>query len=218
MSGSDFLYPFIEADERDAGALLADLAASAEAKSALSAELLASTLDRLDDRLDVVATLVAERAGAGGRIFAFGNGGSATDATGLVALLRRPPWGRPLPARALVAEPAVLTALGNDVGFELTFARQIIAHGRAGDVAVGLSTSGNSANLLIAFAEARRQGMLTVGLAGYDGGQMAASEDVQHCLVVAADSVHRIQESQAGVCFELWRRIQGCLAPAAAAP
>jgi D-sedoheptulose 7-phosphate isomerase len=211
---TDFLYPFIEADERDAAGLLADLARSAEAKAAESARLRTATLDTAAPELDAAAAAMAGRFAAGGRLFAFGNGGSATDAASVVALFLRPPWGRPLPARSLAAETAVLTALGNDVGFDLVFSRQLIAHARAGDVAVGLSTSGNSENLLVAFAEARRRGLLTVGLAGYDGGRMAASPDVDHCLVVRADSVHRIQETQAALAAALWAGVQSALGEA----
>nr|MDQ3294101.1 phosphoheptose isomerase [Actinomycetota bacterium] len=109
---------------------------------------------------------------------------------------------------------AVLTALANDVGFELVFSRQLISAAGPGDIALGLSTSGSSANLLRAFAEARRLGVLGVGLAGYDGGSMAAAGTVDHCLVVLSDSVHRIQETQSAVVFELWRRIQARLAAA----
>jgi D-sedoheptulose 7-phosphate isomerase len=107
-----------------------------------------------------------------------------------------------------VADHAVLTALGNDVGFELVFSRQLIAYARQGDMALGLSTRGNSTNLLSAFAEANRSGLLTLGLAGYDGGQMASSPDVQHCLVVSSSSVHRVQEVQSALAFELWSRVQ----------
>ena len=98
---------------------------------------------------------MAERFDAGGRLFAFGNGGSSTDAAGIVSLFSQPPSGRPLPARSLVADHAVLTALANDVGYELVFSRQLISTARAGDIALGLSTSGGSVNLLRAFAEAR---------------------------------------------------------------
>jgi D-sedoheptulose 7-phosphate isomerase len=206
--GTDFLYPFIEAGEQDAGNLLADLATSAAAKGALSAQLQAATLADSDATMTTVAQAMARRFNAGGRLFVFGNGGSATDAAGIVALLRTPPWGRALRARSLVADHAVLTALGNDVGFDLVFSRQLIAHGRQGDMALGLSTSGNSTNLLSAFAEAGRRGLMTLGLAGYDGGQMASSPDVQHCLVVSSSSVHRIQETQSALAFELWSRVQ----------
>jgi D-sedoheptulose 7-phosphate isomerase len=207
---TDFLYPFIDGDERDPGPLLTDLAASAEAKAAASLELRAATRAACGTELSRAAAAMAERFGRGARLFAFGNGGSATDAAGLAALFRRPPRGRALPARSLAADEAVLTALGNDVGFELVFARQLMAYGRAGDMAVGLSTSGNSVNLLHAFAEGRRRGLLTVGMAGYDGGQMAGA-GLDHCLVVGADSVHRIQETQAAMVFDLWSAIQGIL-------
>ena len=102
----------------------------------------------------------------------------------------------------------MLTALANDVGFELVFSRQLIAHAEPGDIALGISTSGNSRNLLVAFEEAARRGLLTIGLAGYDGGEMAASEHVQHCLVVRDDSVHRVQETQAALGYALWRAVQ----------
>ncbi len=114
-------------------------------------------------------------------------------------------------ARNLVDDSAVLTALGNDVGFDLVFSRQLIAHAGEDDIAIGLSTSGNSRNLLQAFAEGARRGMLTVGIAGYSGGEMAQSPDVQHCLVVNADSVHRIQETQAALGLALWRAVQSRL-------
>ncbi|HWG72626.1 MAG TPA: SIS domain-containing protein [Acidimicrobiales bacterium] len=216
--GTNFLYPFIDAEESDAGSLLADLASSAEAKGRESGRLRLLTFDRTASLLDVIATGMAEQFGNGGRLFVFGNGGSSTDAGGVVSLFRTPPWGQALHARSLVAEQAVLTALGNDVGFELVFSRQLIAHARAGDIALGISTSGNSTNLVTAFAEARRRDMLTVGLAGYDGGQMASSPHVDHCLVVPADSVHRIQETQAALIFELWSRVQAALASKVGSP
>jgi D-sedoheptulose 7-phosphate isomerase len=209
--GTDFLYPFIEGDERDADALLADLGRSAAAKAEVSARLQSATLTRSRSDLDAAATAMAGAFTGGGRLFTFGNGGSSTDAASLAALFARPPWGRALPARGLVEDTAIVTALGNDVGFDLVFSRQLIAHGAAGDVAVGFSTSGSSRNVLTAFAEARGRGMVTVGLAGYDGGEMAASPDVRHCLVVRSDSVHRVQETQAALGFALWTAVQSAL-------
>jgi D-sedoheptulose 7-phosphate isomerase len=204
---TDFLYPFIEADERDASALLSDLARSAEAKATQSSALRATTLTDSAATIAAAAAAMAERFAAGGQLFAFGNGGSATDAAGTAALFVRPPSGPPLPARSLAADEAVLTALGNDVGFDLVFSRQLIAFARPTDIALGLSTSGSSENLLVAFGEAHRRGVLTVGLAGFDGGRMAASSDIDHCIVVRADSVHRIQETQAAVVVALWEGI-----------
>lgn len=205
---TDFLYPFIEREEHDATALLADLARSAEGKWRQSTELRRATLEAASGQLAAAAAAMAERFAAGGQLFAFGNGGSATDADSFTRLCTRPPWGDPVPARSLAFDQAVLTALANDIGFDVVFSRQLIAYGRAGDIAVGFSTSGNSDNLLMAFAEGRRRGMLTVGLAGYDGGRMGTSADVDHCIVVRSDSVHRIQESQAAVAAALWGAVQ----------
>ncbi len=208
---TDFLYPFIEREERDPEPLMADLARSAQAKWAQSAALRAGTLEQCDSQLRVVAEAMAERFAAGGQAFTFGNGGSATDADAFAQLCTRPPWGQQLPARSLAFDQAVLTALSNDIGFDVVFSRQLEAYGRRGDIAVGFSTSGNSDNLLAGFAEARKRGMLTVGLAGYDGGRMGTSEDVEHCLVVRSDSVHRVQESQAAVAHALWAFVQSAL-------
>ena len=93
-------------------------------------------------------------------------------------MFARPVEGVALAARCLADDTAVLTALANDVGFELVFSRQLIAHADPGDIALGISTSGNSRNLIAAFDEAARRGLLTIGLAGYGGGEMAASEHV----------------------------------------
>lgn len=207
---TDFLYPFIDGAESGGGVLLADLAESALAKGAASAFLREQTLELLRPHIAAAAAAVAAKVIAGGRLFVFGNGGSSTDASGLVALATAPPWGRPVAARSLVDDTSILTALGNDVGFELVFSRQLMAQGRSGDVAVGFSTSGNSRNLMVAFAEARRAGMLTLGLAGYDGGEMAGA-GLDHCLVVRSDSVHRIQETQAALAYAVWAELQRAL-------
>jgi D-sedoheptulose 7-phosphate isomerase len=196
-----FLYPFIEAEERDAPGLLADLEASARAKVGDSYRLRAATLTRWAAELEAAGRAMAERFRAGGRLFTFGNGGSATDALGAADLFRAPRAGRPLPAMCLVDDRAVVTALANDVGFDLVFARQLEAHGRPGDM-------GDSRNLLQGFATAQRAGLLTLGTAGYAGGAMAADGVIEHCFVVGSDSVHRIQETQAGLTYELWRSVQ----------
>lgn len=212
---TDFLYPFIDGHEDDADGLLADLARSATHKGDESMKLRAATRTATAPTVAAAVAAMVERFVRGGRLFTFGNGGSATDAAGAAALFLRPPTGRGLPARSLAADEAVLTALGNDVGFDLVFGRQLIAGGRAGDIALGLSTSGNSENLLVAFAEARRRDILTIGLSGYDGGRMAASGDLDHSIVVHADSVHRIQETQAALLVDLWRGVQEAIGGAA---
>jgi D-sedoheptulose 7-phosphate isomerase len=204
---TDFLYPFIDAQETDAQALLADLATSARAKAAESAALRRDTLAASADTLAAAGAEIARRFAAGGRLFTFGNGGSSTDASTLAALFAHPPAERPLPAWSLTADQAILTALGNDVGFELVFARQLIARAGAGDIAIAMSTSGSSADQTAGQREARRRGMYTVGFAGYDGGEFATSRDVDVCLVVRSQSVHRIQESQALLGYHLWAAV-----------
>ncbi len=209
---SDFLYPFLEPGREDPGPLLADLSASARSKAEESSALRISTLAECHPRLEDASSDVAARLDSGGRLLTMGNGGSSTDADSLAALFSDPPHGRPLAARSLVADPAVITALANDVGFELVFSRQVIAFGGARDVLVGFSTSGDSVNLLRAFAEGRRRGLLTIGLAGYDGGEMASAPHLDHLLLVRSSSIHRIQETQAALGLSLWRRIREILA------
>lgn len=207
MTGS-FLYPFLDAQERDPGALLADLAASAEAKAGLSRQLRQTTLAEQAGRTQAAARALADVFARGGRLLVAGNGGSATDAAAVAALFSAPPHGRPLPARSLAADTAVVTALANDVGFDVVFARQVLAVGRPGDAVLGISTSGGSQNVLRALEAARGAGMLTLGLVGYGGGAIGTSPAVQHCLAVSSDSVHRTQETQAAVATELWRQVQ----------
>jgi D-sedoheptulose 7-phosphate isomerase len=203
-----FLYPFIEAEEQDAEALMTELVISAQAKMRESASLRAATLERCGDQVERAAVGMVERFVRGGRLFCFGNGGSATDAQGTAELFRHPPHGTPLPAMSLVDDQAVLTALSNDVGFELVFSRQLIAHVGALDMAIGFSTSGDSVNMLRAFEEAARRDVLTVGLCGYEGSGMAVSDAVHHCLVVRSESVHRIQEVQDALTLALWESVQ----------
>jgi len=161
-------------------------------------------------RLAECALQAAARFAAGGRLFAFGNGGSATDAAQLATLFLHPggraPGGAapPLPAFGLANDTSVVTALCNDIGVDVVFARQLGAFGRAGDIAVGLSTSGNSANLLRAFDEASRRGMLTIGLAGYEGGKMAELSSIDYLFVAPSASIHRIQEAQTTIYQVLW--------------
>jgi D-sedoheptulose 7-phosphate isomerase len=213
-----FLYPFIDADEHDPEALLTDLAKSAQAKVHESSALQRATLDECAELVASAGAQLAERFASGGRMYAFGNGGSSTDAATFAALFAQPLTGRPLPAMNLAADQAVVTALGNDVGFELVFSRQIIAHASSRDIAVAMSTSGSSADLMMALGEASRRGLMTIGFAGYDGGQMATSSEVGFCFVVRSQSIHRIQESQALLGYQLWATVQQRLMPADTAP
>ncbi|MGH9101823.1 MAG: D-sedoheptulose-7-phosphate isomerase [Acidimicrobiales bacterium] len=191
------LYPFLY-DESDAGAgdVLGDVARSTEEKAEEIAALRRELATSQAERLAACARDMAEAFAVGGRLLAFGNGGSSSDAQAVAhAFLDPAPGELPLPALCLTNDVAVVTALANDIGFEVVFARQVAAWGRPIDVAVGLSTSGGSANVLAAFEEARRIGMLTVGMAGYDGGKMAEAP-IDHLFVVPSSSVHRIQEAQ----------------------
>lgn len=203
------LYPFLYADSSDLDAVLAEVRRSTEEKAREIIALRATVLADQADRLARCAEDMAERFANGGRLLAFGNGGSSTDAQDMATCFLSPAGNgtqaaRPLPAFGLTNDIAVVTALSNDIGFDVVFARQIGAFGRRNDIAVGLSTSGNSANLLRAFEEASRRGMLTIGIAGYDGGKMAELECLDHLFVVPSSSVHRIQEAQTTIYHALW--------------
>jgi D-sedoheptulose 7-phosphate isomerase len=205
---TNFLYPFIDGNETDPGALLTDLAKSALTKAVESSALRAATLNQCAGLITTAGAEMARRFAAGARLFTFGNGGSSTDAATLATLFAQPPAAEPLPAWSLTSDQAVLTALGNDVGFDLVFVRQLIARARADDIAIAMSTSGNSADLLLAMREAHRRGMYTLGFTGYDGGAFADNPDVDACFVVRSQSVHRIQESQAALGYQLWATVQ----------
>jgi len=208
------LYPFLYSDTSDLSAVLAQVRASTVAKAGEILELRRVISERDGARLERCAQEAADRFGAGGRLFAFGNGGSATDAQQLATLFLNPGGGiRPLPAFALANDTSVVTALCNDIGVEVVFARQLAALGGRNDIAVGLSTSGNSGNLLRAFDEASRRGMLTIGLAGYDGGKMAELDSIDHLFVAPSASVHRIQEAQTTIYQVLWELTLAALGP-----
>jgi len=212
------LYPFLYSGTTDLDAVLEQVRQSTVAKAAEITELRRVIGARDGARLAACAADAAARFAAGGRLLAFGNGGSATDAQQLAALFLNPggavssSTGRPLPALGLASDISVVTALCNDIGVDVVFARQIAALGRRDDIAVGLSTSGNSDNLLRAFDEASRRGLLTVGLAGYEGGKMAELDSIDYLFVAPSSSVHRIQEAQTTVYHVLWELIQQALA------
>jgi D-sedoheptulose 7-phosphate isomerase len=209
---TNFLYPFIDSEETDATSLLNDLAASARGKAAESARLQRDSLAEYQEALAAAGLAMAERFRRGGRLYTFGNGGSSTDAATLASLFSRPARGRPVAAWSLAADQAVVTALGNDVGFDLIFKRQIIAHARDRDIAIALSTSGNSEDLMTAISEAKQRGLLTVGFSGHDGGRMAVADDLDFCYTVHSQSIHRIQESHALLGYRLWSVAQEHLA------
>ncbi|NDY43218.1 D-sedoheptulose 7-phosphate isomerase [Dissulfurirhabdus thermomarina] len=167
-------------------------------EEALEASLAAkrATLASEGGRLVALAREMAEVFRGGGRVFFFGNGGSAADAQHLAAefVNRFRMERRPLPGIALTTDTSILTAVGNDYSFDDVFAKQVQALGRPGDMAVGISTSGHSPNVVKALAAAREAGLRTVALTGRGGGRMAETADL--VLRAASDDTPRIQEVQ----------------------
>jgi len=197
---SSFLYPFLAEQEHDLEAVMADVRDSVMVKSDDIGQLRAQTLTGNRDELVRAAGTLRQALDRGGRLLALGNGGSATDAMDMVADFRTPPDALGLPPRPaldLTEDAAILTAIANDIGPEAIFARQIIAHGRAEDVLVTLSTSGGSENVIAALAEARRRKLTTVAMVGYDGGKIAAERLADHVIVTRSEHIPRIQEAQA---------------------
>ena len=157
--------------------MLDDVAGSAVLKAREVCDLREATLQSGDGALAAAAAALRGALDAGGRLLALGNGGSATDATDLVADFAMPPAGGGWPARPaldLTADPAILTAIANDIGVEAIFARQMIAHGRAGDMLLVLSTSGSSPSVRRRAGAGPSPGLATIALVGYDGGQIGA--------------------------------------------
>lgn len=203
------LYPFLYSGESDIEAVIEEVRRSTVDKVREIGALRDRVLEMDKDRLAACAEAMARSFAQGHKLFACGNGGSSTDAQDLVTLFLHPPEGaRPLRALGLTSDIAVVTALSNDVGFDVVFARQVAAFSTAGDILVGLSTSGNSDNLVRAFDEASRRGLVTVGLAGYEGGRMAELDTIDHLFVIPSSSVHRIQEAQTTVYHVLWELTQ----------
>lgn len=209
---SAFLYPFLTAGVRDRDAIVADVSRSILCKAADVTSLRAQMLDAAGHaELIAAATAVRERLAVGGKVLAFGNGGSATDAMDLVADLSSPPRSVGLaPRRAidLTEDPAILTALANDVGPDVMFARQVSAFASDEDVVVAFSTSGSSRNVVAALEAARRRGALTVAFTGYDGGRVAADGLADHVLNAPSQYIPRIQEAHA-TGYHLLRQLVG---------
>jgi D-sedoheptulose 7-phosphate isomerase len=214
-AGLEALYPFLYSGAGVRDATRADVRASTAAKALEIVELRSRVEAELGPVMIQAALAMAERFRQGGRLYAFGNGGSSSDAQAVTQLFCTPPYGQSLPAVSLTADVATLTALANDVGFAVVFARPIAAFGTPADIALGLSTSGGSENVLSALEEAHRRGLLTVGLAGYEGGGMASLAEsgvLDYLFVVPSSSVHRIQEAQTTVYNVLWDLTQRALA------
>ena len=190
---SSFLYPFLDEGEDNLPCVLDDVAQSVLMKAHEIGELRAQTLNENAAVLSAAAASLRRGFAQGGLLLALGNGGSATDAMDVVADFRAA--GRP--AIDLTEDPAILTAIANDIGPEAIFSRQVIAYGHAGDALLTLSTSGNSGNVIEALREGRRRGLETIALVGYDGGRIAAEELADQIVVTRSEHIPRIQEAQA---------------------
>ncbi len=210
---SKMFYPFLHEtnaeNEVSLDGVLADVKTSTLKKCADIVELRQQVLERHADDMVQCAEAMAGAFQAGKKLLAFGNGGSATDAqdVGADCILRG------LPALSLTNDIAVVTAVANDVGFENVFRRQVIAFAKSGDIAMGISTSGNSRNIEMAFETAKKRGLLTIGLAGYEGGKTAELHRaglIDFCFVAPCDYIPRIQEAHATIyhtLIELSRRM-----------
>jgi D-sedoheptulose 7-phosphate isomerase len=200
VGNSSFLYPFLGKGQQPLEEIVSEVQGSMLQKMQEVNTLRAAAAESQANAIAHIAVAVTERLERGGKLITFGNGGSATDANDLVSDCVDPPQGfGTIPAVSLSAEPANITAIANDIGTEAIFARQLIAHSKPEDVAVGISTSGGSANILASLAEARKRGLLTVGIVGYDGGRIVAERLADYALVVRSDYIPRIQEVQASI-------------------
>ncbi len=207
------LYPFLHGKKQDAASMNAALLESVAQKAANNAKILGEFFAANGQKVVDAAHSLADVYRNNGRLFTMGNGGSSCDAAHLaVEFLHPVTAGRPaLTAIDLTCDTTMMTAVANDVGFQHIFTRQVIAQARSGDGLVGLSTSGNSANLINAFGKAKEMGVMTIGLAGMSGGAMVEA-GLDHCLVVETDSIHRIQECHVAVYHILWDLVHTLLA------
>ncbi len=198
VGASGFLYPFLGEEKQQTNDIVEGVAASIRAKAQEDAKLRAQVAEEQSGQIVEAAQAIHQRLTQGGKLIMFGNGGSATDANDFAIDCVSPPGGyRTVPAISLSMEPANLTAIANDVGIELIFLRQMIAQARPEDVAIAISTSGGSRNLILALEEARKRGLLTVALLGYDGGEILRRGLADFPLIVRSDYIPRIQEVQA---------------------
>jgi D-sedoheptulose 7-phosphate isomerase len=192
------LYPFLADGQLDCDRLIADVQGSILLKARETASLRAQTLGEGCEALIIAATAMRTSLDAAGTVLVLGNGGSATDAMDAVADLRDPPGGwAARRAIDLAEDSAILTAIANDIGVEAIFRRQVIAYGHERDALLAFSTSGGSANVIEALAEARRRGLVTVGMLGYGGGPIAQQALADHVIVTRSQHIPRIQEAQA---------------------
>ena len=200
VGASEFLYPFLGREKQGTDDLVGEVANSIQMKVHDDAELRARIAHEQSEIISSTALAIEDRLQRGGKLILFGNGGSATDANDwAIDCVLPPPGYRPVSAVSLSLEPANITAVANDVGTEVIFLRQLIAQARPEDVAIGISTSGGSRNIIMALEEARKRNLLTVALLGYDGGEILRRGIADFPVVVHCDYIPRIQEVQASI-------------------
>jgi D-sedoheptulose 7-phosphate isomerase len=195
---TEFLYPFLGQKKQETTDIIEDVAASIQMKVHDDTLLRTKLAKEEAERISGAALAIHERLLQGGKLIIFGNGGSATDANDFALDCVLAPSGyHSVPAISLSMEPANITALANDVGTDVIFLRQLMAQARPQDVAIGISTSGGSRNIVMALEEARKRGLLTVALLGYDGGEIYRRNLANFPIIVRSDYIPRIQEVQA---------------------
>jgi D-sedoheptulose 7-phosphate isomerase len=195
-----FLYPFLGTEKQETTGLVAEVASSILMKVHDDTRLREHLAEEEAEQIGSAALAIHERLRLGGKLILFGNGGSATDANDFAIDCVLPPLGyQSIPAVSLSLEPANITAVANDIGADAIFLRQLIAQARPEDVAIGISTSGGSRNLIMALEEARKRNLLTVALLGYDGGEIRRKRLADFPVVVKCDYIPRIQEVQASI-------------------
>lgn len=195
---AEFLYPFLGHEKQETRGIVDDVAYSIRIKVHDDTLLRSRLAAEQSEQIAATALAMRGRLSAGGKLILFGNGGSATDANDWAMDCVLPPAGyRSIPAISLSMEPANITALANDVGTEVIFLRQLMAQARPEDVAVGISTSGGSRNIVMALEEARKRNLLTVALLGNDGGEIYRRGLADFPIIVRSDYIPRIQEVQA---------------------
>jgi D-sedoheptulose 7-phosphate isomerase len=200
VGASEFLYPFLGKEKQGTDDLIGEVADSIQMKVHDDSKLRDQVAKEQSEQITNTALAMHERLQRGGKLILFGNGGSATDANDWAIDCVLPPQGyKPIPAVSLSLEPANITAVANDIGTDAIFLRQLIAQARPEDVAVGISTSGGSHNIIMALEEARKRSLLTVALLGYDGGEIQRKGLADFPVVVRCDYIPRIQEVQASI-------------------
>jgi D-sedoheptulose 7-phosphate isomerase len=200
VGASEFLYPFLGREKQGTDDLVGEVANSIQMKVHDDAKLRARIAHEQSEIISSTAVAIEDRLQRGAKLILFGNGGSATDANDwAIDCVLPPPGYRPVSAVSLSLEPANITAVANDVGTEVIFLRQLIAQARPEDVAIGISTSGGSRNIIMALEEARKRNLLTVALLGYDGGEILRRGIADFPVVVHCDYIPRIQEVQASI-------------------